>query len=284
MKQTLSVELDHEVLSLITNISFSCVPAWYGATMRNLKMNVIAPKVREGHEPCPAIIWICGGAYRVVDNAVWMPEMMYFARKGYVIASIEYRTSNEAAFPAALIDVKSAIRYIKAHAQELCIDPNRICIMGESGGGTMASLAGTTGNCKEFEQGDNLQEDSTVQAVVDFYGITNMLELPVNVGEGVPPWILQDFIGMDYTKEMAEKASAVKYVDEHTPPFLIFHGDKDPLVPIFQSDNMYETLQKQGIASDYYVIEGAGHGEDCFYQERPLKIIEAFLERVLRQK
>ena len=281
MEHTLKIQVKQEVLSLVTGISFSCVPAWYDSTMRNLKMDLIIPKHREGHVPCPAIVWVCGGAYRVVDHSVWIPEMLYFARKGYVVASIEYRTSNEAKFPAALIDAKAAVRYLKVHAKELCIDPDRICIMGESAGGTMAGLVGVTGGRKEFEQGDNLNVDSRVRAVVDFYGLADLVHVPLNESPDVPPWVLQDFLGQNYTKETAAGASAVTYIDENTPPFMILHGEADPLVPLEQSSRLYEELGKNGVEAELYIIEGAGHGADEFYQEEVLELVADFLARVM---
>ena len=114
MQKQLHVERKREVLSLITNVTFASVPCWYGASRRDLKMDLIVPKNRTNHPACPAIVWICGGAYRVVNRSVWLPEMMRFARAGYVVASIEYRTSNEAIFPAQLIDVKAAVRFLRA--------------------------------------------------------------------------------------------------------------------------------------------------------------------------
>ncbi len=282
MQKRIKVETKKEVLSLINNIAFTCVPAWYGATRRNLKMDLIVPKIREDHAPMPLIIWICGGGYRCVDRAVWIPEMMYFAERGYVVASIEYRTSNDAVFPGALIDVKSAIRYLKAHARDYCIDSEKICIMGESGGGTLASLAGTTGGCREFEQGDFLEYNSNVNAVVDFYGIVDMVHSPFTVnGHDVPKFLLEDFIGTDYSEEMAQKASAVTYINASTPPFLILHGDQDLSVPVIQSKILYEKLEKCGVESDFYIFEQAGHADACFYQDGVKKIIEEYLKKVL---
>lgn len=281
MEHKLNIQVKQEVLSLVTGISFSCVPAWYDSTMRDLKMDLIIPKHREGHAPCPAIVWVCGGAYRVVDHSVWIPEMLYFARKGYVVASIEYRTSNEAEFPAALIDCKAAVRYLKVHAKELCVDPERIFIMGESAGGTMASLVGVTGAIKEFEQGDNLNVDSTVKAVVDFYGGVDLIHVPPNEGPGVPPWVMEDFLGRNYTVETAAAASAITYVNENTPPFMILHGMSDPLVSPEQSKKFYDILKQQGIDAELYMFEGAGHGVDEFYQEEVLELVADFLARVM---
>lgn len=285
MKKTLKIEKEHEVLSLINDIAFTCVPAWYGATMDNLKMSIICPKVREGHEKMPLIIWICGGAYRVVDRAVWVPEMMYYARKGFVVASIEYRTSNTAMFPGALIDVKAAIRYLKAHAEQFCIDPEKVAIMGESAGGTMASLAGTTGGHKEFDQGDFLEYDSSVNAVVDIYGLVDISEVGIQrekCSHDVPPFCCEDWLGLDYTEEQSRKASARYYVSKDTPPTLILHGTADESVDIHQSHIFYETLQENGVESDFYILDGAEHGDDLFYQDEVKEIVYEFIKKALK--
>ncbi len=140
MKKEISVNVEQEVLSLVTDITYSCVPDWYDAVYTDLKMNLIIPKHREAHKKMPAILWLCGGAYSVVSNSAWMPELMYFARHGYIVASAEYRTSNKATFPAGIVDVKSAIRYLKAHADSFCIDPEKIFVMGNPQAEPMPAL------------------------------------------------------------------------------------------------------------------------------------------------
>lgn len=282
MREVMKKNIEHEVLSFIPDISYSCVPAWYGSTMRDLKMDIIAPKQREGHKKCPLILWFCGGAYRVVDKSVWLPEMMYFARKGYIVASVEYRTSNETIFPNPLIDGKAAIRYLKAHADDFCIDADKICVMGESAGGTMASLIGLTANKPEFEKGDFLEFDSSVGAVVDFYGLVDLtVEISGDANDNVPPWTLQDYLGVNNTKDAAMKASAMNYVTETAPPFMILHGGEDITVPLAQSEAFYEKLQQHGVDSTFYVLSDAGHGDDGFYQNNVLEIVNQFLKRVL---
>lgn len=280
MKKELSVELEHEVLSLVTDITFSCVPDWYDAVFTDLKMHLIIPKHREKHEKLPVILWLCGGAYSVVSNSAWIPELMYFARRGFIIASAEYRTSNKAIFPAGVIDVKSAIRYLKVHAEQFCIDPNRIILMGESAGGTYACLAGLTGSVKEWDQGDNLSVDSSVFCVVDFYGPSNIQKCPVIKNDIVPSWATQAFLGEDTYEENAKRASAVNYVSKNSPPFLIFHGTEDKTVPIEQSEELYQKLCENDIYAEYYQIKGAGHGEDYFYQDKVKDIILVFLNKI----
>lgn len=282
MKEVIKKNIEHEVLSLIPGISYSCVPAWYESTMRDLKMDIIAPKRREGHKKYPLIVWFCGGAYRVVDKSVWLPELMYFAREGYIVASVEYSMSNETIFPNPLIDGKAAIRYLKAHADSFCIDTDRICVMGESAGGTMASLIGLTANQHEFEKGDFLEFDSSVQAIVDFYGLVDLTqEISGEANDIVPPWVLQDFLGVNYTKDTATKASAISYVTETTPPVMILHGEKDSTVPLTQSEAFYEKLQQKGVYSTFYILEDAEHGDDGFFQNNVLENVNQFLKKVL---
>ena len=289
MRKQLCIEKKREVLSLITDITFSNVPCWYSASRRDLKMDIIAPKNRTAHPACPTIVWICGGAYRVVNRSVWLPEMMRFARAGYVVASIEYRTSNEAIFPAQLIDVKSAVRFLRAHAKEFCVDPDRIYAMGESAGGTMASLLGVTGDRKEFDLGDHLDQSSAVQGVVDYYGVvdlsgasaeTDRMAASANPNNNVPYFAFEEFLGVGYQKAEAEKASAVRYISEQTPPFMILHGTKDAVVPMAQSQRLYDALQKNGIPCEFMVIEEAAHGDDLFYQDEVTDDVIRFLNSI----
>lgn len=283
LRREIAVTKEHEVLSLINDIAYACVPAWYGATRRVLNMSIACPKERENHAPMPLMVWICGGAFRVVDRAVWLPEMMYFARKGYVIASVEYRTSPEAEFPGALCDVKAAIRYLRAHAKDYCINPEQVVVMGESAGGALASLVGTTGGLSQFEQGDFLEYSSKVNAVVDYYGLVDIENVDLsdaNTHE-VPPFLCDDWIGLNYTKEMARAASAVHYVDENTPPFLILQGEADTCVLPKQSETFYQKLKEKNIYTEYYVLKGEGHGAAAFYQDQVKNLVTDFLKKIL---
>ena len=128
MKQHLQIALDHEPLAWINGVVYSNRPAWYNVTARALHMDLIVPKERPHHAPQPAVLFLCGGAYMVMDRSIWLPELMTLARAGYTVASMEYRTSNEAAFPAALEDVKTAIRFLRAQGHTVrvvCADQDK---------------------------------------------------------------------------------------------------------------------------------------------------------------
>ena len=281
MKKTLTVPVTREALTLISGMTYARVPSWYGFTKEDLKMDLVMPKHAEGHAPMPAVLWLCGGAFCVVDRSVWMPQMIDLARRGYVVGSVNYRTSNAVPFPAPLQDVKAAIRFLRANAAEFCIDPNRIAVMGESAGGTMASLAGVTAGLTEYEVGEYLDTSSAVQAVVDFYGLTDMSTMPDHSEDAnVADWTMEAFLG-GVTPEKLDKTSAVNYVGKDTPPFMILHGSADITVAMANSENLYAKLIECGIPAEFYVLEGAAHGDDMFYPPPVIDLIDAFLKKHL---
>lgn len=280
----LTVEKKREVLSLITGVTYANVECWYGATRRDLHMDLIVPKNRVGHAPCPCIVWFCGGAFRVMDRAVWMPELLRFAEAGFVVASVEYRTGNEAIFPAPLCDAKAAVRFLRAHAGDYCIDPERIVSAGESAGGAIACLLGVTRDDKSLEQGDWLEQSSRVAAVVDYYGLADMT-ISLEGFEGndiIPPWMLEEALGVRYTMEQAERASAIKRVTHSAPPHLILQGLDDAVVSPSQSRNYYEKLRENGVTAELLELEGAQHGDDLFFQDEVKDRVLQFLQRTLK--
>ena len=276
MKQTLSIDLTYETLVLAEDITYSRVGDWYDATWQELKLDIICPKFREGHASQPCIVWICGGAFITERKDVWLPEMVDFARMGYTVACVDYRTSDKAGFPAALIDIKTAIRFLKAHAADFCIDPARIFTMGESAGGTLASLAGVTAGSPEWEQGEWQDQDSTVAGVVDFYGLEDVEAVAGLTAENVPGWQMTAFLGDDPVKNM-KLASSVNHVTADTCPFIIFHGSADATVPVAQSESLYKRLTDAGVRADLYIVEGAIHGDPLLYQPEVKSIIDRFL-------
>lgn len=272
MKRTLKVERKQECWSLVTGMTYARVPAWYGASVKNLRMSVLMPKHRNENEKLPLLIWLCGGAFQVMDPDVWIPQWTEFARKGSVVASVEYRTANEAPFPAALEDVKAAIRFLRANASCFGVDPEKVFVGGESAGGCLACLAGVYGKERRYDVGEYLEYSSQIQGVLDFYGLTDFTYK--SDGPDDLDQVVRQFLGGN---SLEEEASACLHVDADTPPFLIFHGDRDELSDICQSEKMYQNLVKQGISADFYILEGCGHGADEFYQEEILEIVADFI-------
>lgn len=283
MKKSLKLDINQECWSLVTDITYTTVPYWYNATFRDLKASIVIPKARETEKRYPLLIWICGGAFKVMDKDVWWPQWMEFARRGVIVASIEYRTGNEAVFPAALLDVKAAIRYFKENAEKFAIDPNQVFLSGESAGGALAALAGT--DIKESVKVTGERHDNKVRGVIDFYGVVDMsckIDMDnCNMTAGAE----ELFIGVEGDRlELLKEASAVNHISEKTPPFLIFHGTKDQLVSIEQSNLLYEKLCKAGVRTDYYILEQEGHGADAFYQAEIMDIIYDFIQSIAEEK
>ena len=142
MKKVIQVAVKEPQYVVSTDVAFAQVDAWFGHTVRDLKLDVIYP---EHTEKRPCIVWICGGAWLQMSVSAHLAYLCDLAREGFVVASVQYRTSNEAVFPAQLEDVKAAIRYLKAHSERYGIDPERFGVMGESAGGHLTVMTALTG-------------------------------------------------------------------------------------------------------------------------------------------
>ena len=139
MKRRIQVETDRPQYLVAADITFAQTDAWFGHVRRDLKMDLIYPE--DGTKAYPCVVWICGGGWLSMDKSAHLAYLSGLAREGFVVASIQYRTSNEAKLPAQLQDVKAAIRYLRAHAPRFHIDGGRIGVMGESAGGYLTCMA-----------------------------------------------------------------------------------------------------------------------------------------------
>ena len=265
-------ERKQDCLALISDVTYSHVVHWFNNTMRPLKLSLILPKARPYASPRPLLVWLCGGGFSIMDKDVWIPQLTYFAQKGYTVASIEYRTNNEGAFPDPIVDIKAAIRFLRAHAKDFFIDPDRVVLGGESAGACLSLLAAVSDGIAEFEQGDHLDQPSSVQAVLDFYG-TAYLDYENDIFPGGPKFDTGDSgVRLGWIPSM---------LSEKMPPVFILHGNRDPLVPIEASHKLHGQLQELNIPCEMLEFDGSGHGADEFYQADVYDRILAFLEKVL---
>jgi acetyl esterase/lipase len=232
----------------------------YGhAGQRALKLDLARPK-QTSDKPLPVIVFIHGGGWQSGDKASGIPRLALFAVEGnYVCASIGYRLSGEATWPAQIYDCKAAIRWLRANAKKYNLDPDKIGVWGGSAGGHLVSLLGTSGDVKELE-GDcgSPGQSSRVTCVVDFCGPSDLTVIP-DVPQAAP---VVKLLGGPLAEKRAEAkaASPVTYVSKDAPPFLIVHGTDDRTVSIRQAEILYEALQKAGVEATFVKIEGGGHG------------------------
>ncbi|MCC6698518.1 MAG: alpha/beta hydrolase [Candidatus Hydrogenedentes bacterium] len=213
----------------------------------------------------PLIILVHGGAFRAGSKENMRPAP--FLRHGYAVASINYRLSGDALWPAQIEDCKAAVRWLRAHAKEYGYDPERIGAHGTSAGGHLVAMLGSTSADMKFDVGENLDVSSRVQAVADFFGPTDFLQMDahriptgqVHDGPDSPESLL---IGgsIQENKEKSTSANPIAYVSKESPPFLIVHGDMDPLVPWHQSQLLFDALAGTGVPVTFYTVGGGGHG------------------------
>ncbi len=229
---------------------------------KRLLLDLYLPK--DNDKPLPVVVWIHGGGWRAGDKE--RCPALPLAGKGFAVASINYRLTDVACFPAQIHDCKGAIRWLRAHAKEYKLDPERIGVWGSSAGGHLVALLGTSGGVKELEGdvGGNTGFSSRVQAVCDLCGPATFREedLPEGADEGNVPQALTKLLGgpLEENRDKARAASPVTHITKDDPPFLIVHGDADPVVPVRQSRILAEALKKAGVDVTLRIIPGAGHG------------------------
>ena len=229
---------------------------------RPLKMHILRPRA-QAVEPLPVILFIHGGGWFEGHRNRGLAPLVYFVERGYLGVSVEYRLSDEAKFPAQIEDIKCAVRFLRAKAKEFHLNPERIAVWGQSAGGHLAALLGTSGDVKELEGTGGWQKfPSRVAAVIDWNGPTDFLEpAEMELRAKSKNDAVARLIGgtLEENRPKAVRANPITYATQDDPPFLIMHGDKDVVVSLNQSRLLYETLKKAGVDATLSVIEGAGH-------------------------
>ena len=227
--------------------------------------------------PLPVIVWIHGGAW-MMGNKDHCPAAP-FAAKGYAVASINYRLSQQAVFPAQIEDCQAAVRWLRANAKKYNLDPAHVGVWGASAGGHLAALLGTMESKIDSADRDH---SARVQAVVDWFGPADFLHMGRQFESADSPVarLLGGPIGKN--QEKARRASPVTYVGKDAPPFLIMHGDQDNVVPLRQSELLAEVLKKAGAKVTFRVIHGEGHGGPQFGTPENRKLVKEFFDQNLR--
>ena len=284
MKKTIPLKRTRSFIAMAGGIVYKQVPDWYGSDSRALSLNLIRLMDGKAH---PTVVWLTGGAWQKVSRNAHVPEMVYLAEAGYTVATVEYRSSEDDVFPAQIEDVKAAIRFLRKNAALYQVDPEHIAVMGESAGGHLAALAGTTsGLGGMFDVGDDLDYSSDVQCAVDWYGPADFLDFRSDSIPGFFPFSPETLLiggPAETNPEKAKAASPVTYAGSRTPPFLILHGTEDQLVPFAQSEKLYGKLTEAGAEAELIALEGANHGDPMFVTDEVRAVILDFLDRHMKE-
>lgn len=279
MNFTFAVEIE-EYLSL----------NYAGTNNPRQELDLVIPKIKS-KTPLPLVVFIHGGAWKGGDKRKSLPRVIPYAKKGaYAAASIGYRLSAEAIWPAQIHDCKAAIRYLKANATKYNIDPDRIGIWGSSAGGHLVSMLGTSDGVKEMDGsiGQYTSISTKVKCVVNFYGPTDFLVMdehnfkPGAISHNSPQSPESLLIGgpIQKNKGKVQTANPISYIDSHDSPILIVHGNKDPLVPFHQSEILHTALKKVQVDTTMITVKGGGHGRG-FGSDVGEKVVDFFDHHLL---
>lgn len=248
----------------------------------SLKLDLHRP---QGERP-PLLIYVHGGGWR--SGSKEDVPIGSLLELGYAIASVNYRLSTQAVFPAQVHDIKAAIRFLRANAGVYHINADKIVIIGSSAGGHLAALVGVTNGVKELEGtvGEHLEQSSDVQGIVSFFGASNLQTIlsqstPHGLSVRIPALKLLLGDTPDKKPELAKLASPVAHLDKNDPPLLMIHGDADPQMPPQQSDELARGYRELGLPVTLIVMPGSRHGGAEFYDDERTVIVSKFLDKVL---
>ena len=277
-----TIKNNPDMLGLVdmkTNIVFS------SANGEELALQLLKPMWKSAGSGFPLVVFIQGSAWTKPDQFLQIPQLSMLARRGYVIASVTHRSCWNAPAPAFLQDVKTALRFLRTHAAEYDINPERVCAFGTSSGGNTALMLGLTGNDLAFETGEWAGVSTAVNCVVDCFGPTDLNKM-IEEQYGAMPRDKENLLyalgGADpaaYQQTLLQ-ISPIQYVKEGVslPPFLILHGDADTVVLYEDSEALYDKLIACGHEADFVHITDAPH-EGSFWSGELLDIIFDFIEK-----
>lgn len=285
MKQEINVVCKRNSITLVDDIIYSN-GLGLSLLLPNLDVErkVMLEKKNNESVKHPLILCIPGGGFTHCERNRILPESMFLAEEGYVVASVDYRTSSQAIYPSQIDDVYVALEYLKNNADKYHIDIQHIGILGRSAGGFLTLVAGM-----------NLCKNIHIDAVCSMYGITDLeswmrYELKSHYFSNVgceENTLVGKLLGKkkDYSIDF-EQFSLKSKINDNMAHILLLHGDNDPIVPMIQSENFYKEVKQRKLEElvDYYVVSGAGHGSKEFFQDEIKKLILKHFNTYLKCK
>jgi acetyl esterase/lipase len=250
-----------------------------------LKLDLYLPKVVNP----PLLIYVHGGAWRAGSKSD--VPILKLLNHGFAIASVDYRLSTQALFPAQVHDIKAAIRFLRAKSELYHLNTKKLAIVGSSAGGHLAALVGVTKEHKELEGkvGEDLNQSSAVQCIISLYGASNLqtiLSQSTEFGLQMRVPALELLLGgqPDQKPELAKLASPVAQLDQNDPALLLIHGDADPQMPAAQSQEFEKAYKALRLPVEYLVMPESKHGGAEFYDNERTAIMAKFLRTHLVEK
>lgn len=235
---------------------------------RELKLDVLRP-LQTPDAPMPAVVWIHGGGFKSGRKEHDLPKLVPLAQAGFYCVTVSYRLIDEAPFPAAIQDCKCAVRYLRAKAADLHVDPDRIGAWGFSAGGNVVAMLGTSGDVKALEgDGGWADQSSRVQAVCTWAGIFDFLSLDKKALMGREDQLEGLFGGpIEEHRDLAAQASPLTHVSKDDAAFLVVRGERDPKIPLAQAPAFVDALRRAGVETVFHSLPNAGHGGPGFEKE-----------------
>jgi acetyl esterase/lipase len=250
---------------------------------QHLQLNLARPRDAQG--PMPAVLCIHGGGFRAGSRDGYNALCQKLAERGFVAATVTYRLAPKYQFPAAVYDVKAAVRWLRANAVKFQIDPARIGVTGDSAGGHLAQFLGVTADNKEFEgDGGNADQSSRVACVVNRYGpsdLTKSYGKSVDAAEVLPLFLGGD---LQTARRRHIQASPLNWVTPDAVPTLLLHGTDDKYVAYEQAVWLRDRLQACGVEVELITFEGAGHGFKGADADKAEQALITFFEKHLKRK
>jgi acetyl esterase/lipase len=269
----------------------------YADASSTQKLDLYLP---EGEGPFPVIINIHGGGFKLGDKSMVDQALgQALLEAGYAIASIDYRLSGEATFPAAVLDAKAAVRFLRANTGTYRLDPDRMAAFGQSAGGNIASMLGASGDVAEFDDPalGNAGVSSRVQAVINWFGPNDFSQMDAqakaqgcsasdqthNAADSFESLYLG--VAVPDAPELVQQANPMSYLSPDDPPFLIQKGEQDCTVPVENTKMLADALEAAGLDVQYDLLEGVGHGDGwftaVFQSEENIEKVLTFLNTTL---
>ena len=304
MKEIINIPMEPYSVGLNHDVEYKRVRACRrgegnDTLFRGLYLQIMIPRPEDRTKPqgpYPVVIYSPGGGWKVPLVRYRLPIAVDLAKRGFVVVMVEYRGReyfNDWREPIS--DVRSAIRYVTKHAAQYCVDPNNIFLFGDSAGAHLSMMAAYTGD--EFDDPeDDVSIPVHVQGVMELFGPTDLVrmnegfyrdDLPNHPVWGLMRDTMTDLVKCNDLQKVPELLAPINVTDRispeaEIPPTLIAQGDNDIMVPSWSADVLYELLQKAGKEAEYYLLNGARHGDMRFYGKEMMDRYERFIRKNMK--